>query len=55
MEKVPEEFQKIIKDFVNDLYNTFQDILTEEKYPLFHKILNTNTNTTKENKNLRRE
>ena len=45
MEKVPEEFQKIIKDFVNDLYNTFQDILTEEKYPLFHKILNTNTNT----------
>lgn len=43
MEKVPEEFQKIIKDFVNDLYNTFQDILTEEKYPLFHKILNTNT------------
>ena len=29
---IPIEFNKIIKDFVNDLHTTFSDIITEEKY-----------------------
>lgn len=30
--EIPDEFNKIIKDFVNDLYTTFSDIITEDKY-----------------------
>ena len=30
--EIPNEFNKIIKDFVNDLHTTFSDIITEEKY-----------------------
>ena len=29
---IPDEFNKIIKDFINDLHNTFSDIITEDKY-----------------------
>ena len=30
--EIPNEFNKIIKDFVNDLHTTFSDIITEDKY-----------------------
>jgi hypothetical protein len=30
--EIPDEFNKIIKDFVNDLQITFSDIITEDKY-----------------------
>jgi len=30
--EIPDEFNKIIKDFVNDLHTTFSDIITEDKY-----------------------
>ena len=30
--EIPDEFNKIIKDFVNDLHITFSDIITEDKY-----------------------
>jgi hypothetical protein len=30
--EIPDEFNKIIKDFVNDLHRTFSDIITEDKY-----------------------
>ena len=30
--EIPNEFNKIIKDFVNDLHATFSDIITEDKY-----------------------
>ena len=30
--EIPNEFNKIIKDFINDLHTTFSDIITEDKY-----------------------
>ena len=30
--EIPDEFNKIIKDFVNDLHTTFSDIIIEDKY-----------------------
>ena len=36
----PDEFRKIIKDFIGDLHTTFPDIILEAKYPDLYNLLN---------------
>ena len=43
--EIPEEFNKIIKDFINDLIRTFPDIITNNGVKLETYFLNENDET----------
>ena len=36
------KFNKVLKDFINDLIRTFPDILTEDSNPNLYQIINLN-------------